>query len=200
MYSYFTDLHVDLLTQALLQPGEQRLGQTATRYIPWWALGFVNKAYLVIATDQRIILIEHRMAWLHQSMKLHSVESIPWGGVEEARVTGLFNKKLRLRGRSHSGPLALKVGIPNTLFGLLAPMRNNVAGARAIANAFTASRALVAGPLAASLPSPQHAALPGLPAQNSPGYSSVAPVPQQQFGGPVPPMPSPPPLPRSTRS
>ena len=92
MYGYFSDLHVDLLAKGLLQPGERRVGQTVTRYLPWWALGFINKTYLVIATDQRIILVEHRMAWLHQAMKLHAVESLPWGAVQEARVTGIFGK------------------------------------------------------------------------------------------------------------
>jgi hypothetical protein len=76
MYSYFTELHVDLLAQGLLQPGERRIGVTVGRYVPWWGLGWVNETYLVIATDRRIILVGHKMAWLHQSTKLTSVESL----------------------------------------------------------------------------------------------------------------------------
>ena len=151
MYSYFSDLHVDLLSQALLQPGEQRFGQTVVRFVPWWGFGFINKTFLVFATDQRLIVVDHRMAWFHQAMRLHAVDSLPRAGLQEARVTGFFKKKLRVRGQGQAGPVAFKADIPNAFFGLLAPMRNNMAGARAVAAAF-------AGP---ALPAPQpFAALP----------------------------------------
>jgi hypothetical protein len=202
MYSYFSDLHVDLLAQALLQPGEQRIGQTVGRYVPWWALGFVNETYLVIATDRRVILVEHRMAWLHQAVKLHSVQSVPWQGVQETRVSGIFGKKLIVRGQGQNGPVTKKLRIPNPLFGLLAPMRNNVAGARAVASGFQASRGLPAAPGVATLPAtyaapalpppqayaPQAYAQPApysqapqtqpapMPAFNAPGYASVPPA------------------------
>jgi len=182
MYGYFSDLHVDLLSKGLLAPGERRVGQTVTRYVPWWALGFINKTYLVIATDQRIIMVEHRMAWLHQAMKLHSVESMPWSTVQEARVTGLFGKKLRVRGQSPSGPVALKHRIPNPLFGLLAPMRNNVGGARAIEGAFQATRSLAAAPQVAALPPApaQYAQAPYAPQAYAPPPSQVPYTPQAQ--------------------
>jgi hypothetical protein len=152
MYSYFSDLHVDLLAQALLQPGERRLAQSVGRYMPWWALGFVNETYLVIATDQRLILIEHRMAWLHQAVKMHSVESIPWSAVQETRLKGIFGKKLVVRGQGQTRAFARTLRVPAPLFGLLAPIRNNVAGARAVASAFDATRSLGAAPAYAALP------------------------------------------------
>ena len=181
MYSYFTELHVDLLSQALLQPGERRIGATVGRYVPWWALGWVNETYLVIATDRRIILVGHKMAWLHASMKLTSVESLSWAGVQEARVTGLFGKKLRIRGQGLHRPFARKLRIPNPLFGLLAPMARNVEGARTVAQAYQVARGLPVAPAQpqlpaglATLPSPP----PGyaqLPPVNAPGYASVPP-------------------------
>jgi hypothetical protein len=219
MYSYFSDLHVDLLAQALLQPGEQRIGQTVGRYVPWWALGFVNETYLVIATDRRVILVEHRMAWLHQAVKLHSVQSVPWQGVQETRVAGIFGKKLIVRGQGQNGPVTKKLRIPSPLFGLLAPMRNNVAGARAVAAGFQATRGLAAAPAYAPLPQASYAApaqvpqLPApqayaqpapysqapqtqpapMPAFNAPGYASVPPasaaLPQQGIA-PTPPRAS----------
>jgi hypothetical protein len=165
MYSYFSDLHVDLLAQALLEPGEQRIGQTVGTYLPWWALGFINETYLVIATDRRLILVEHRMAWFHQAQRLHSVQSLPWPGIQETRVKGLFGKKLVVSGQGQNGPVSKKLRIPNTLFGLLAPMRNNVAGARAVATGFQNTRGLAAAPspYAAQLPQQSYAA-PALPA------------------------------------
>jgi hypothetical protein len=214
MYSYFSELHVDLLSRALLEPGEQRLGQSVGRYMPWWGLGFINETYLIIATDRRVILVEHRMAWLHQATKLHGVESLPWAGVQEARVTGIFGKKLRVRGQGQSRAFARKLRIPSPLFGLLAPIRNNVDGARAVAKAFQVTRGLSAAPAYAALPAmPAHltppmtaydaqpmAALPApaaLPAQNAPGYSSVPPesaYPQAAPQYAAPPYPGAPPM------
>jgi hypothetical protein len=190
MYSYFTELHVDLLSQALLQPGERRIGATVGRYMPWWGLGWVNETYLVIATDRRIILVGHKMAWLHQATKLTSVESLAWAGVKEARVTGLFGKKLRLRGQGLHRPFARKLRIPNPFFGLLAPMARNVEGARIVAKAYQASRGLPVGPApqpalppaqpayAQLQPEPAAVAAPQsyLPPVNAPGYASVPPV------------------------
>lgn len=205
MYSYFTELHVDLLSQALLQPGERRIGATVGRYVPWWAFGFVNETYLVIATDRRIILVGHKMAWLHQATKLTSVESLAWPGVQEARVTGIFGKKLRLRGQGLHRAFARKLRIPNPLFGLLAPMPRNVEGARTVAQAYQAARGLPAGaapqpalppaqpawqpPPQPELPPPAPVAEPQtylppasaqpqtlLPPVNAPGYASVPPV------------------------
>ncbi len=178
MYSYFSELHVDLLAKALLEPGEQRIGQTVGRYVPWWALGFVNETYLVIATDRRVILVEHRMAWLHQAVKLHSVQSVPWQGVQETRVSGIFGKKLTVRGQGQNGPVTKKMRIPNPLFGLLAPMRNNVAGARAVAAGFQASRGLQAAPAYAPLPQAAYAA-PQLTAPATP-YAQPEAAPYSQ--------------------
>ena len=195
MYSYFTELHVDLLAQALLQPGERRIGATVGRYVPWWGLGWVNETYLVIATDRRLILVGHKMAWLHQATKLTSVESLAWQGVQEARVTGIFGKKLRLRGQGLHRPFARKLRIPNPFFGLLAPMARNVEGARTVAQAYQAARGLPAAaapqpalppaqPAFEQQPPPQPELAPiaapqaYLPPVNAPGYASVPPVPQ----------------------
>lgn len=215
MYSYFSDLHVDLLAQALLRPGERRLGQAVGRYVPWWAFGFVNETYLVIATDQRLILVDHRMAWLHAAVKMHAVESIPWSAMQETRVKGLFAKKLVVRGHAQNGPFARTLRVPAPLFGLLAPIRDNVTGARAIASTFEATRSLNTTQAYGALPPGQPAlhpaasfAPPQLPAYeqtqpptpypqaqppasippfNSPGYTSVPPAPVSVFA----PLPTP---------
>jgi hypothetical protein len=130
------------------------------------------------------------MAWLHQAVKLHSVHSVPWHGVQETRVAGLFGKKLVVRGQGQNGPVAKKLGIPNPLFGLLAPMRNNVAGARAVASGFQASRGLAAAPAYAPLPQASYAATPQAPALPAPqAYAPQAYAPQayapQAYGQPA---------------
>src|SRR5215470_13899517 len=96
---FFSDLHVQLLARGVLNPGEQLVGQTVTTYVPWWALGLIQRQYLVLATDQRLIVVDHRVGFFPFALRLHAVDSLAWGNVKEARVTGLFlKKKLRIRG------------------------------------------------------------------------------------------------------
>jgi len=193
MYSYFSDLQVQLLARGILQPGEQLVGQTVTQYNPWWAFGLVRKTYLLLATDQRLVMLEHRVAWLHQALRLDSVDSIPWANVEEARLKGIFAKKIRLRAQGERGPKRLTMTVPNALFGLLAPMRNNMAGARNVVGAFQTPRALPQAGYAA----PQFGAgAYDPPPQNAPGYASTppaangyAPAPQAPAGYPPGPYP-----------
>ena len=218
MYSYFSDLQVELLARGVLEPGEQLTGKTVTRYMPWWSFGFINRTYLVLTTDRRVILLDHRMSWLHQAQTLRAVESIPWGNVQEMAMKGIFGKKIRLRGQTQSGPLNLTMKVPNQLFGLLAPMRGNMAGARAAVGSFAAQRGLMGQQAPASMPMSQQPAQLGAfapqqmlpppsqqpqslppvsnyPPQNAPGYTSVPPAsgqPQAWGQGQAMPPPLPP--------
>lgn len=174
---YFSDLHVQLLARGILNPGEQLVGQTSTFYMPWWAMGFINRRHLVLATDQRLIVVEHRFGFFPVGYRLHVVQSMPWASVQEAKLKGIFTKKLKVVGNSDNGPVDIKATVPNTLFGLLAPMRNNLQGARTIDAHFKNAGALGAAP--------QHAQLQaGYPAQNAPGYASVPPQPGA-YGNPA---------------
>lgn len=210
---FFSDLHVQLLSRGILNPGEQLLGQTVTGYMPWWAFGFIRRQYLVLATDQRLILVDHRYSFIQPTtQRLHAIDSLTWSNVQEAKVTGLFmKKKLKVRGIGERGPIALKMVISNTLFGLLAPMKNNMQGARTIAS--VAVQSMQAGgapalgpaqqqygappsfqPAQLQQPSypPQGAYAPPMPQINAPGYASVPPAapqygaPPQQYGAPAP--------------
>jgi hypothetical protein len=202
---FFSDLHVQLLSRGILNPGEQLLGQTVTSYMPWWAFGFIRRQYLVLATDQRLVLVDHRYSFIQPTtQRLHGVDSLAWANVQEAKVTGLFlKKKLRVRGQGERGPIALKMVISNALFGLLAPMKNNMQGARAIAAVATQSiqgggaPALAPAPQGYGAPQlqafsqpppsgaygqPQQYGQPQMPAVNAPGYHSVPPPAPPQYG------------------
>jgi len=211
---YFTDLHVQLMSRAILNPGEQLVGQTVTSYLPWWALGFINRQYLVLATDQRLILVDHRVRFFPVALELHHVDSIPWSSIQELKVKGLFlQKKLRVKGMGDHGPVSLTMKIDNRLFGLLAPMRENMQGARNVAAAFQGGMQAHALPPASNgygqpqisfaPPAPQLAAPmsqpPAIPQQNAPGYASVPPPPPSPYGvapqQPQQPMSSAPPPP-----
>lgn len=185
---YFTDLHVQLLSRGILNPGEQLQSSTVTFYRPWWALGFIQRQHLIMATDQRVILVDHRIQFFPFSQKLHSVESIPWSQVNELKVSGIFSKKIRVKGQGDQGPANHKYKISNALFGLFAMKSNNLAGARAIAQSFEQNKLGGAPQLGApqSYGAPQ---LPpvsyGAPQINAPGYHSVPPpAPQQAYGAP----------------
>lgn len=203
---YFSDLHVQLISKAILNPGEQLVGQTVTSYMPWWAFGLIRRKHLVLATDQRLVIIDHRFGFFPADFKLHSVDSLPWAQVQELKVKGLFlKKKLRIKGMGERGPVAITAQIPNAFFGLLAPMRENMQGARNVAAAFQGAAQLPPasnGYAQLQQPSlaPQIQAAYGapVPVQNAPGYASVPPPPAapgpygavqqpQSFAPPTPP-------------
>lgn len=201
---FFSDLHVQIMARGILNPGEQLVGQTVTSYMPWWAFGFIRRQYLVLATDQRLILVDHRFSFLQPMVqRLHQVDSISWNNVQELKVKGLFlKKKLSVRGIGERGPISLTMPIPNGFFGLLAPMTNNLAGARAVAATFQQRQApalpapqpnMFAAPsippqMAYGAP-PQFNAAPSIPPQNAPGYASVPPPPPPAGPYGVAPMP-----------
>lgn len=198
---FFSDLHVEVLSRGLLNPGERLLGQTVTAYSPWWAFGFIRRQYLVLATDQRLILVDHRYSFIRPTtQRLHGVDSIAWSNVKEAKVTGLFlKKKLRIAGMGERGPIALKMVISNALFGLLAPMKNNMQGARTIAS--SALQMMQGGGVPALGPAPsqygappQSYAPPTLQQGHGAAYSQP-PAPMNAYGAPqgaygAPPMPA----------
>jgi|GEM_PF-1877984 len=201
---FFSDLHVQLLSRGILNPGEQLLGQTVTSYVPWWAFGLVQRQYLVLATDQRLVLVDHRLNIFRAAQQLHAIDSIPWASVEEAKVAGLLKKKLRVKGQGERGRVSLSMAIPNAFFGLLAPMKNNMVGARSIASAFASMRGApqlapvshgYGAPISQGYGQPQigYAQPPQLaapasqpqayiPPQNAPGYASVPPPAPSPYG------------------
>src|ERR1043165_8398346 len=113
---FFSDLHVQILARGILQPGEVLIGQTVTDYMPWWAFGLVRRQHLVLATDQRVIIFDHRYDLLKVNQVLVGVESLPWASVAHAKVTGLlFKKKLKLRGTNeHGRPVDISAKIPSS--------------------------------------------------------------------------------------
>ena len=193
---YFSDLHVQLLSKALLNPGEQLVGQTVTAYTPWWAFGLIRRTHLVLATDQRLIIVDHRFGFFPADFKLHSVDSLPWSQVQELKVKGLFlKKKLRIKGMGERGPVAITAKIPNAFFGLLAPMRENMQGARNVAAAFQGAAQLAPASNGYGAPQLQQPSYPPqpqvnaaygapIPVQNAPGYASVPPPPAAPVAGP----------------
>lgn len=187
---FFSDLHVQILSRGILDPGEQLVGQTVTSYMPWWAFGFIRRQYLVLATDRRLILVDHRYSFIQPlEQRLHQVDSIAWSNVQDLKVKGLFlKKKLHVRGADERGPISLTMPIPNGFFGLFAPMQNNIPGAKTVEAAFQSRQGApqLAAPIAQSgygQPQIGYAAPPpSLPPQNAPGYVSSPPPSPSPYG------------------
>jgi len=197
---FFSDLHVQILARGILEPGEQLVGQTVTSYMPWWAFGFIRRQYLVLATDRRLVLVDHRYSfWQPLEQRLHQVDSMTWSNVQELKVKGLFlKKKLSVRGMGERGQISLTMPIPNGFFGLFAPMKNNIDGAKSVAAVFQGGQApALTAPVSQGYGQPQIAYAPAapqlaapvqqpMPAQNAPGYASVPPASHPYGVGPAP--------------
>jgi hypothetical protein len=155
----YSDAYIETIARAHLQPGEQIIGRAAGIHRPWYTLGVMLfwKNYLVIATNQRLLLAEHRRGLLYD--RLEAVHSVPWNQVANAKVSGLLKKKLNLA----FGQKKIKLNLP----GFLGPMPKNVLGAKAVASTWQQAKALGAGQQHASLPpgAPQHYAAPQMQAQ-----------------------------------
>ena len=169
---FFSDLHVQILARGLLNPGEQLVGQTVTAYTPWWAFGLIRRQHLVLATDQRIVIVDHRYDLLKVNQVLHSVESLPWASVAHAKVTGLLKKKLKVRGTNERGQsIDISAKIPSSFLPARTSMKDNMNGARNVAAAFASSRQQGAPSL--GMGQSPYGQLP--PAINAPGYHSAPP-------------------------
>ncbi len=184
---YFSDLHVQILARGILNPGETVVGQTVTSYMPWWAFGLIRRQHLVIATDQRVVVFDHRYDLLKVNQILVGVDSVPWGSVQHVKVSGFLKKKLKLRGTSDAGKaIDISAKIPASFLPWASTMKNNMEGAKGVLAAHSSRGQLGAGPapynaLTAGNTGPAQPY--GAPAINAPGYNS-SPPPSIGYGAP----------------
>lgn len=141
---YFTDTHVQIMQKGLLEANEQLVSRSVVVDAPWYTFGMwlFHKTYLVLATNQRLVMVEHSRDFFNRGMKMDKVHSVPWGNVQEMKVKGLLAKKLRIVAQSNMRFFKGKMKIPNTFFGLLAPIQDNVQNARVLEQQFNSMRSL----------------------------------------------------------
>lgn len=170
---YFTDTHVQIMQKGLLEPGEQLVSRSVIVDAPWYTFGMwlFHKTYLVMATNQRLVMVEHSRDFFNRGMKMDKVHSVPWSHVQEMKVKGLLSKKLRIVAQSNMRFFKGKMKIPNTFFGLLAPIQDNVQNARVLEQQFASVRQLPGG-------APQQYG--SLPPQQMQGMAPQLPQGQQQ--------------------
>ena len=136
----FNPTYVETLAKAHA-PGETVLGTSAGVHKPFWALGipFFFKTYLLIATQSRLLVAEHRRGLLLD--RLESVERIAWSEITTAKLSGLFLKKKLKLAFSH-GRAALAITLP----GFFGPIPKPAQGAKALVTTWEQRRALPSTP------------------------------------------------------
>lgn len=135
----FNDTYIDSIARAHLEPGEQIVARSAGVHRPWWTLGiwFFWKTYLVLATNRRLILAEHRRGLMYD--RLEKVESVPFGEITKAKVSGLLLKK-KLNLVFQNGRSAISMVLP----GLFGPIPKSVAGAKQVVSSWEQGKSLPA--------------------------------------------------------
>jgi hypothetical protein len=171
---YFTDTHVQILSKGLFEPGEQLVSRSVVVDAPWYTFGIwlFHKTYLVLATNQRLVMVEHSRDFLQRGMKTDKVHSIAWNHVSEMKVKGLlFKKKLRIVAQSNMHLFKGKMKIPA---GFMAPIKHNVRNARVLEQQWIAIRPHVQG----LPPGPSPSMAPQMPPQMAMHAGSHPPQPQ----------------------
>jgi Bacterial PH domain len=136
----FTDLHVNTLAKGLLDPGEQLVDRAIASRQPWWSLKIplFKRTWLLLATNQRLIIIEHRRGLVDDRMD--KVDSLPWTSIEQTKLSGMgFSKKISVKAAQRGIAFTGKVD-----GGFLAAHKGNINGAKAIVSTWQGAKALPA--------------------------------------------------------
>jgi hypothetical protein len=95
----FTDAHALSLVQPHLFPGEQLLHRSRGVERPFWTVlfpkigAFFHRFYLVVATNQRLLLVQH--GGLFSGYKAKQVLAFTWSELNDMKLGwGIFEKKL----------------------------------------------------------------------------------------------------------
>lgn len=135
----FTDTYVQTIARGIMAGDEQLLGAISATKDPFIKLGpFFTHHYLVLSTNRRLILVNHRKGLLYD--RLDHIEAFEWAQVEDFSLAGMLVKKnLKIR----AGARALKL----KLTGWLGPMKQNTTSIQQLTGQFQQLK---------SLPPPAH--------------------------------------------
>jgi hypothetical protein len=189
----FSDLHIQLLAAALVPPGEKLVARSVGKKTPLWSLGMMSQTFVLLATERRLWILEHRWNPL-TGMKLHAAHQIQMGNLSAAKVKGiLWNKKLHIAGQSEAAlvggeyvgtaaPFKCTMSLPN---GFFAPIKQNVLNAKTIAASVEGARSFGAAPSPAALPLQAPSAYPPPQPQPLPPAYAAAPTMTTPYAPPV---------------
>jgi hypothetical protein len=144
----YSDIYVSTLARGLCNPGEQVIGAGAGTYQSFWSFGipFFRHSYLVIATSERVIVVDHRKGLIFDRMD--AVNSYRWADIGTLELGGLLTKKLVLKDAASRPLLTMK--LPR-----VHPIPKNVAALRKVVHTWEQRRSLGAATHAyGALPAP----------------------------------------------
>ena len=141
----FNDVYINTLARGLCQPNEQLIAASAGSYQSFWTfrIPFFRHSYLLFATSDRLVVIDHRRGLLFDRMD--TVQSYRWGDIGSMKLGGVLSKKLVVKDAGNR--VVLNARLPK-LFG--APIPKAKSAAQIVVQTWEQRRAL--GP--ATIPPP----------------------------------------------
>src|SRR4051812_6549906 len=93
----YTDIYVSTLARGLCAPNEQFVAASAGMYQSFWTfkIPFFKHSYLLIATSERLIVIDHRKGLVFD--RVDKIDSYRWADIGTLKLGGVFAKKLTLK-------------------------------------------------------------------------------------------------------
>jgi hypothetical protein len=166
----YSDVYVQALARGLCNPGEQFVAAGAASYQSFWTfqIPWFKHSYLFIATNERLIVVDHRRGLIFDRMD--AVQSFRWSDIGGMKISGLLSKKVIVRDLNNRP--VLKAKLPPFLAN---PFKNNLNSLRAVVQTWEQQRSLGAAPAYGQLPQQAQ---------------------QQAYGAPVYQAAPPPPAPR----
>ena len=137
----FSDVYVSTLARGLLAPNEQFVAAGAGSRQSFWTFGlpWFRHAFLLIATSDRLIVIDHRKGLVFDRMD--NVVSFRWSDLSLIKLGGLLRKSLTVKDQANRTVLSMK--LPPLLVN---PLANNTSGLRAVVQTWETRRVLGAAP------------------------------------------------------
>jgi hypothetical protein len=105
----FNDVYVSTLARGLCQPNEQLIAASAGSYQSFWTfrIPFFRHSYLLFATSDRLMVIDHRRGLLFDRMD--QVQSFRWNDIGSMKLGGMLSKKLVVKDSSNRVVLSAKL-------------------------------------------------------------------------------------------
>jgi len=162
----YTEAYVNALARGLSGPTEQLIAAGAAQRQSFWTfrIPWFKHSYLLIATSERLLMIDHRRGLLFD--RLDNIVTYSWADIASFKVSGLFSKKIVAKDANNRTLFALK-SPP-----VLGPLSGNGAALSTIVQTWAERRALA--------PAQAHQVLPQHAAYGQPPYGAQAPA----LGGP----------------
>jgi len=120
----FNDVYVSTVARGLCEPNEQFIAASAGSYQSFWTfrIPFFRHSYLLFATSDRLVVIDHRRGLLFDRMD--TVESYRWSDIGSMKVGGALSKRLVVKDKGNR--VVLNARLPE-LFGAPLPKARSAA-------------------------------------------------------------------------